>query len=85
MMHPDELSGGKKKNPITLFSLIFQSVSFVLMAGELDVGQTTGNTANSRYMKGSLSYVIAFFFHSFRTHSQAPIYLLMVPKTGKSH
>lgn len=52
-------SAGGGKNPITLFSLILEPVSFALMTGELDVGQTTGNTVNSRYMKESLSDVIA--------------------------
>lgn len=72
MMHPDELNRGKKI-PITLFSLMFQPVNFVLMTGELDVGQTTGNTANSRYAKGSLSYVIAFSsIASAHTHRHSP-------------
>lgn len=63
MVHRDELSRGENKQTnkhTTLFSLIFQPVSFILTTGELDVGQTIGNSANSRYMKGSLSYVIAF-------------------------
>lgn len=74
----------KKKNPITLFSLIVQPVSFVLMAGELDVGQTIGNAVNSRITKGNL-LCDCFFFHSLWMYLQAPIYLLKVPKSGKSH
>lgn len=73
-----------KKNPITLFSLIVQPASFVLMTGELDVGQTIGNAVNSRITKGNLLCDF-FFFHSLWMYLQAPTYLLNVPKAGKSH